>query len=77
MLLYILYVKTYNHGDMYTLNLIILDIFKEGIKYTILIKKLKREKWKSGRENVSTSNLSFHLSVDMFIKYMVYPKIKA
>ena len=32
MLLYILYIKRYNHGAMYTLNLITLDIFKEGSK---------------------------------------------
>lgn len=68
--------KRYNHGDMYTLNLITLDIFEEGSKIHHS-DKLKIEKWKSGRETVSTSNLSFHLSVGMFIKYMVSLKIKA
>ena len=41
--------KRYNHGDMYTLNLITFDGFKEGIKIHHIdkeTKKRKMEKWK-------------------------------
>lgn len=70
--------KRYNHGDMYTLNLITLDIFEEGSKIHHTDKETKNRKMKSGRETVSIQvTFLFHLSVGMFIKYMVSLKIKA
>ena len=41
--------KRYNHGDIYILNLITLDIFKEGIKIHHIDKETKKRKMEKGK----------------------------
>lgn len=50
-LLYTLYMERYNHGDMYTLNLITLDIFEEGSKIHHTDKETKNRKMKKWKRN--------------------------
>lgn len=65
----------YNHGDMYTSNLIILYIFKEGVETHHTNKEIKNGR--AERRILNKSRLSSHLSLGMYIKYMVGQKIKA
>lgn len=65
----------YNHGDMYTSNLIILYIFKEGVETHHTNKEIKNGR--AERRILNKSHLSSHLSLGMYIKYMVGQKIKA
>lgn len=43
--------KRYNHGDMYTLNLITLDIFEEGSKIHHTDKETKNRKMKKWKRD--------------------------
>ena len=60
---------------MYTSNLIILYIFKEGVETHHTNKEIKNGR--AERRILNKSRLSSHLSLGMYIKYMVGQKNKS